>query len=1058
MGNLIISKMGKIMKKIIKMFSALTLIMSMGCVNDLNDEVVNPSGQTIVKIGLEKTKTHLGELVDGSRKIYWSDGDQISINGVSSSEIRISDENTYADFLFDAVLDYPYCVLYPAADYENEATVKLPAIQASATASFAANSAPMAGYADGEGVVSLKHLAAVVRLQVKLPAESEHNDCVISKVEFRGNSGEQVSGAFTIDYAAATLTSASTAESDKVVATMVDQKLTTEVTEVFVVVPAQEYKDGFSVRLIDNSGHFMDMSSKPCTLQEGDIKPMPVFEYAPTGTLEGVVIISSAADLVKFAADYNADEYKEVADLKVMLTSDIVFDNETSAAWEPIGTSSNWFKGTFDGSNYSIKNWVASRPLFHATAGTAKIQNLVIDSSCKLTANFDDAVTHFGGFVGSHRGVLYNCHNNADVAVTGTWEGDANVGGLVGICVNSAKVEDCSMSGDILADENFAVSEKMYLAGVVGKVDYLDAKILDTDFKGNFTINGGGTADAPSAYVGGIAGLSKGTIAGCTTAKGKTILGENKNNKVYYFYFGGLVGRAESGSIENCKNNSYVHLKYPRVSGNNNASYIAGVAGAIVKGVSLKDCENANTVQSSSDSRYVYLAGVVGHVEAEAVVENCHNRAAGKVITSDYGSGSNGALYLYMGGVVGRCYSSGVTNVSNAGNIEMNCVQNHNSTSVNVGGCIGFLDTSLDGKNAITNSGNVTAADAAASRAYLALGGVVGTSYGVDATIANMSNTGDVTDAVTAVHKHAFSGGVVGLVRNAVTVENVTNRGKVHFSNANKQIHVNVGLGGIIGGVSALEGNDFAVTVRESQNFGEVSRVATAEAVQKSSAVCGGIVGILKGTGSSVVDCDNSGLIKAEALNSTMYDDNFDPISKDGSGISAGGIVGFTLGNTVSGCTNTAECYVARGYVGGVVGYARNTEVSECRHKTAVVSGAASYARVGGIAGHLSNATVTACHVENATVDGLSQGNTGGISGAMSSEARVEKSTFNGTVNNSVKAGRSGAIVGYSLEGVTIKDCGAKGKIGNKTALADITTDNFDYNKKATVSGSYLLQ
>ena len=305
---------------------------------------------------------------------------------------------------------------------------------------------------------------------------------------------------------------------------------------------------------------------------------------------------------------------------------------------------------------------------------------------------------------------------------------------------------------------------------------------------------------------------------------------------------------------------------------------------------------------------------------------------------------------------------------------------------------------------------------------------------------------------------------MVGLVRQPVTIENVKNEGKIHFSNAtgSSQLHVNVGLGGVVGGISALKNNDFAVIVRNSTNSGEVSRVATA-AAQKSSSVCGGIVGILKGTGSSVTGCTNSGLIKNEALNSTTYDDSFDPLASDGSGQAAGGIVGFVLGASadavmVSNCTNSGECYTARGYVGGVVGYARSAKITGCRHKTALVSGAASYARVGGIAGHISGVAVTDCHLENATVDGMSQGNTGGIAGAMSSKATVENSTVIGIIDNSVKVGRSGAIVGYSLAEVTITNCGAKGKIGNKSTLEDITTAKFDGNSKATTSGSYILQ
>ena len=50
-----------------------------------------------------------------------------------------------------------------------------------------------------------------------------------------------------------------------------------------------------------------------------------------------------------------------------------------------------------------------------------------------------------------------------------------------------------------------------------------------------------------------------------------------------------------------------------------------------------------------------------------------------------------------------------------------------------------------------------------------------------------------------------------------------------------------------------------------------------------------------------------------------------------------------------------------------------------------------------------------------------------------------------------------GAITAMSEEGATITNCGAKGKIGFQTALADITVDQFDGGGKATVTGSYIL-
>ena len=89
------------MKKIFKSLAALALVMSAGCVKELsNDTTIAPEGNqtgqtTVVTVGLEKanTKTYLGDLVDGVRNVYWSEGDQIAMNGTPSSKIDIAEGN-----------------------------------------------------------------------------------------------------------------------------------------------------------------------------------------------------------------------------------------------------------------------------------------------------------------------------------------------------------------------------------------------------------------------------------------------------------------------------------------------------------------------------------------------------------------------------------------------------------------------------------------------------------------------------------------------------------------------------------------------------------------------------------------------------------------------------------------------------------------------------------------------------------------------------------------------------------------------------------------------------
>ena len=96
-----------------------------------------------------------------------------------------------------------------------------------------------------------------------------------------------MSGDFTIDYATATLTPTSNKVSAQKVTLRLKSELSADkITDVFIVVPAQEYKNGFTVRIVNELGHYLD-KSKPSahTIANGEILKMPEFSFVPTGTV-----------------------------------------------------------------------------------------------------------------------------------------------------------------------------------------------------------------------------------------------------------------------------------------------------------------------------------------------------------------------------------------------------------------------------------------------------------------------------------------------------------------------------------------------------------------------------------------------------------------------------------------------------------------------------------------------------------------------------------------------------------------------------------------------------
>ncbi len=270
---------------------ALLVLATTGC--SVADDVALQTKNTKLTIELAANRTVLGEAVDGSRTVCWSNGDQIAANGIISSEAKINAEKIgVATFEFAEELTYPYHVLYPAAFYKNATTITLPSVQGAAVGTFATNTLPMAtSVADKDEKIKLHHLAGVIHLQLKAEQGVARNNMVY-RVDVWGNDKEQMSGSFEIDYDSATLSSTLTDSSTRKVVVRVMGELSADaITDVFVVVPAQEYKNGFTVRVVNDAGHFMDkVKTSAVSIAKGEILKMPVMEYIPTGTMMDIEI------------------------------------------------------------------------------------------------------------------------------------------------------------------------------------------------------------------------------------------------------------------------------------------------------------------------------------------------------------------------------------------------------------------------------------------------------------------------------------------------------------------------------------------------------------------------------------------------------------------------------------------------------------------------------------------------------------------------------------------------------------------------------------------------
>ena len=710
------------MKKIFRSVAALAVVMFAGCTNDIDNEVNAPvvGGETVVSVGIADTKTYLGDLVDGARKVYWEADDQIAINGVASTQTTLNEEKTVAEFLFPAALQTPYSALYPAKAYVDAQTINLPAHQGRGLENVDNNVLPMAGYAAEDGVVTLHHLAGAVKYQISF-GEKTTDKHSIRRLEVWGNNNEQMAGDFTIDYQSATLTAAGTNAESKVVVEIDKDQNEEGIVTVYAVLPAIEYANGITVRLIDKAGHYMDLASKAMTIEKGEIKAMPAVEFVPTGTIiDAEISIASAAEWNAFVKEYNADKY-EGAVVSVKFTQDIVFDDATNAEFETIEASNGYFAGVVDGQGFSIKGLKSvNKPIFNSITGSV-LKNIVVDASCEWT------------YTG--------------LTLTGNqWFG------TLAVDIFSSTVENVTFNANTKFENitGNATNITIYTGNIFGRTNAqcvmkncVNNGTLETFDTCNFGIKADGKAPGGTVYSGGLVGYSRCPMENCTN-NGAITQNWSAGTKAT----GGVVGRITgTGALVGCVNTGTItdnSLRTPADAGSavydyNRNLYVGGIVG--LPACDVTNCSNSGDVIANSDIKSVWAAGVIAFTNSD--VGNYNGLTNTGEITS-----SGAARYVKIGGVIGYTKSTGVhANLQNSGAVTITKMEVASHPTVDMGGIIGHADASitLDGTSAynIVNKGDVTYNFASTNYTYVSLGGIVGTLSKLS-TIKNVKNENPV--------------------------------------------------------------------------------------------------------------------------------------------------------------------------------------------------------------------------------------------------------------------------------------------------------------------------
>lgn len=1044
-------------KSILLSLAAMVLLASCEKEISVPEVIVNPDdATTVLRIGIPETKTTLGALDGSKRKVYWSDGDKIAVNGNESEALSgVAEGSTVAEFHFASPQAAPFNILYPASIWKDASTVTLPAEQAFVSGSFADGSCPMAGYsADGQAA-SLKYLCAVVKLPIKKASDS-HN---IASVSFASSGSEKVCGDFSINYENGTISGGS----GSAVSVKVGQALSADAAlDVYVVVPAATYASGFKLTITDVQNHEMVKAKEgSVTLEAGHIYNLEEVEFKPD-IAPTVLNISSAEALIQLATAYNSGTYKGQT-LSINMSSDVIFDATSSKAFAATGGigsvddgqgNSNYFNGSFNGNGKAIKNYTGNVPIFAYIGSSGVVKDLVIDSSCSYAfVMANEADTYFGTVAGYHKGVIDNVTVSAAVALAdaANVESLTAIGGLVGRCTEGA-ITNCTFAGALEVPAGFSSTAKLLVGGIVGYTSNTKGVVQKCTFDGTIGVAAKVTStDKTNPYmiVGGVVGYNSASVSECVTndnptvetlysgAKGTIVI---KTDTSYNTAVGGFVGENASGTVSSCENNASIFVTIFKAKGDASARYIrsGGIVGKNDANGVVSSCTNNATVQHRSNPRLQSLAGIVGH--NSGTVTSCTNNAAVNHMTTGLtGATNKGGRIVNLAGVIGDNLAGAVvSDLHNTANIQISAMEsNYDSDNdkpvceVRMGGVVAYNFAELDGgaSKSITNTGQVYFSPNF-DKQFIGyeMGGIVGYS---EASVQNVKNSGFVyfrwnSDANVA--SKVYLGGIVGKMAGDGTITGCVNEGgesnagevNIYVKKSTTAGHNNIFAGGILG---YSENN---VTISGCSNSGKVQN-GNASRVNGTSCYTGGIVAYLKGA-SKILDCSNSGDVNS------VHDNNNDNI---GSCALTGGLAGHVEGTESdpvviggnTGCSVNSTLTATRGWIAGIAAYAKHVNISKCSVSQDINVACRG---IGGLVGKAEYCTISSSvfngdkvHANNVQV----ATGQGGIVGNLSNSTVDGCSCYATTLTNNVKVNTVGTIVGVSGDGNTIQNCHYKATI-----------------------------
>lgn len=792
------------------MTAAAVVLAVAGCAKEIEGEMQVPEQQedeagTMV-IGAELsdypdaddvTKTLISDNGDKTYSVFWAEGDQILVNGETSTNIDIDLDNKKSASFTLPVVEAPYCAVYPAGLYVKDSykTVKedstvieitIPSMQTYVENGFNPNAAIMTARGEAGGGLAFKHAMAYLKVAA--------NGTAVKSIRVNGNDNEALSGAYTISYSKSGIAfGPKKNEKDKAIgntsATIsCGESGVASGTPVFIAIPAREYKKGLTLTIVDAENQYQVVHSmKTFTAVPGKVYPTEIAFNAAGTYLEGGIY--TVEDWNGFVAAVNKGDWsawKTTVDGKegVHLMADIYSSTNLPRTNDKIegGKSKCEWNGDFYGHGHTITH-AGIEPLFLHVGETGKIMDLKVAG--ERIANTNNGWP--GVLVLNNNGEINNCESSVDITLEG------NSTNASTICrSNNGKIINCKNTG------NITIKNPTAEVKVGGITMYSSGEITGCTNTGTINVTGVNV----NCLVSGVVLMASGKVSDLANERDITV--EANLTARREIYVGGVIGKCETtktdiitagnvtGEIFRCKNSGNLTI---RKSGafHIKGGCLGGVAASVNTGTTTKDCTIFDSCINSGNISFYeketelnkgipYGAYAVGGILGRCSVV--------KDVYYDFGAKSYTVIRV-------NCVNTGNIDVCTANGLPMEDI-NSGARQTYVGGIAGFVG----GGVVRGNKGSASAYTIKLGSLYggICAGGILGGSYATkiddQASCVNV-NFAESDNAYVKPTKIGYVGSVLGWAASSISINKVKAKASFNFPDGLTAENYKCGFAGV---------------------------------------------------------------------------------------------------------------------------------------------------------------------------------------------------------------------------------------------------------------------